>query len=198
MKRDSAFFPIPALTILGVCLWGAPALAHKVNIFAYVEGDSVYTESYFNDGRKVVGSRIVVYDNVDTQLLEGVTDGEGLFAFRIPKMENLKIVLVASMGHRNEYELSRSELGEVEASVETPEAAEASPDERGVVAQVDEDRMARLIDRSLARRLAPVVAAVNRMQRAQEEPDLRDIIGGIGYIVGLAGLVMYLRGRRGA
>jgi len=196
MERDSAFLPISALTILGVCLWGAPALAHRVNIFAYVEGDSVYTESYFNDGRKAVGSRIVVYDNVDTQLLEGVTDEEGLFAFRIPKMEDLKIVLVASMGHRNEYELSRSELDGEEAESKGP--TERTPtDESRVMAQVDEDRMARLIDQSLERRLAPLVATMTRMQRAQEEPDLRDIIGGIGYIVGLAGLVMYLRGRRG-
>jgi nickel transport protein len=29
-----------------------PALAHKVIIFAYVEGDRVYTESYFSDGKK--------------------------------------------------------------------------------------------------------------------------------------------------
>jgi nickel transport protein len=26
--------------------------AHKVIIFAYVEGDIVYTESYFSDGKK--------------------------------------------------------------------------------------------------------------------------------------------------
>ena len=192
MRRVSACFPaLRALVLL--CLWGAPALAHKVNIFAYVEGDSVYTESYFNDGRKAVGSRIVVYDKTDTQLLEGVTDEEGLFAFRIPKMEDLKIVLVASMGHRNEYELSRGELVGEEAKPEgTP------PEGGGAMAEVDEDRMAQLIDQALDRRLAPIVAAMTRMQRAQEEPDLGDIIGGIGYIVGLAGLVMYLRGRRGA
>ena len=195
MRRVSACAPVLGPFVL-LCLWGSPA-AHKVNIFAYVEGDSVYTESYFNDGRKAVGSRIVVYDNVDTQLLEGVTDGEGLFAFRIPKMEDLKVVLVASMGHRNEYRLSRSELGGGEVKPEGTTAG-TSPEGGGVIAQVDEDRMARLIDQSLERRLAPLVATMTRMQRAQEEPDLRDIVGGIGYVVGLAGLVMYLRGRRGA
>jgi len=29
------------------------AFAHKVNIFAYMEEDKVYTESYFNDGKDI-------------------------------------------------------------------------------------------------------------------------------------------------
>lgn len=198
MRRVSACPPVLGTLVL-LCLSYEPALAHKVNIFAYVEGDSVYTESYFNDGRKAVGSRIVVYDKTDTQLLEGVTDEEGLFAFRIPKMEDLKIVLVAGMGHRNEYELSRSELGGEEATPATETTAgKPTREEAAVVGQMDMDRIAQLIDRSLEKRLAPMVAAMNRMQKAQEKPDLRDVIGGIGYIVGLAGLVMYLRGRRKA
>ena len=194
--------PLTALTAVALlCLWSAPVLAHKVNIFAYVEGDSVYTESYFNDGRKAVGSKVVVYDKAGTQLLEGTTDEEGLFAFKIPKMEDLKIVLQASMGHRNEYELSRSELGGKEATPESPEAAGTAVGtsvraEGGTVIQIDMDRIAQLIDRSLERRLAPVVAAMTRIQRAQEKPGFRDVIGGIGYLVGLAGLAMYLRGRK--
>lgn len=69
--------------------------------------------------------------------------------------------------------------------------------EGGAVAgPVDMDRLAQLIDRSLERRLAPVVAAMNRIQKAQEKPDFRDVVGGIGYIVGIAGLGVVLRNRR--
>ena len=55
--------------------------AHKVNIFAYVEGKKIYTESYFNDGKKCVDSKIEVFDNQGNILLEGLTDQEGMFFF---------------------------------------------------------------------------------------------------------------------
>jgi nickel transport protein len=39
--------------LVGVLLVSGTALAHKVNLFAYVEGGTVFTESYFPDGRAV-------------------------------------------------------------------------------------------------------------------------------------------------
>jgi len=198
-KRLAPKTTLAAIALL--CLWSEPALAHKVNIFAYAEGDSVFTESYFSDGRKAVGAKVTVYDKAGMQLLEGVTDREGLFAFKIPKREDLRIVLQASMGHRNEYELSRSELSGEEVTPQTSESAGttvgiSAQAEGDTVVRMDMDRIAELIDRSLERRLAPVVAAMSRIQKAQEKPDFRDIIGGIGYIVGIAGLVMILRSRK--
>ena len=44
------------------------AFTHKVNIFAYVEGDTVYTESYFSDGKKVEGGVVEVYDSEGNKL----------------------------------------------------------------------------------------------------------------------------------
>ncbi|MFN2355138.1 MAG: carboxypeptidase regulatory-like domain-containing protein [Desulfopila sp.] len=89
----------------------APAMAHKVNIFAYVEGDVVYTESYFPDGRMVENGTIEVLDASGNKLLEGTTDQEGHFFFPLPeKKEDLTIVINASMGHKNSYLLQKSEM----------------------------------------------------------------------------------------
>jgi len=90
----------------------APALAHRVNLFAYVEGGTIFTESYFPDGRPVEGGKVLVYDSTDKLLLEGVTDTEGFFNFEIPKIDALKIVIDATMGHKNSFTLKK---GEVEA-----------------------------------------------------------------------------------
>jgi len=38
------------------------ASAHKVMIFAWVEGDTVHTESKFSDGKKVKKGDVIVYD----------------------------------------------------------------------------------------------------------------------------------------
>lgn len=87
--------------ILFLSVAASEVLAHKVNIFAYVEGGTVFTESYFNDGKKCIKSKIEVFDNTGDKLLEGITDKTGEFSFKVPGKTNLKIVLTASMGHRD-------------------------------------------------------------------------------------------------
>ena len=85
-------------------------MAHKVNVFAYVDGGKIYTESYFADGRPVKGGKVLVKDKQETLLLQGVTDEEGLFSFDIPKIDDLTIVIDATMGHRNTFTLKRAEV----------------------------------------------------------------------------------------
>jgi len=89
---------------------GGTAIAHKVNLFAYAEGGKIYTESYFPDGKKVESGKIFVYDGQGKLLLEGVTDKEGLFSFAIPKVDDLTIVIDATMGHKNSFKLKKSEV----------------------------------------------------------------------------------------
>jgi len=93
-----------------VLLASGPALAHKVNLFAYAEGGTVFSESYFPDGRAVEGGKVLVYDSKDHLLLEGKTDTQGLFNFEIPKNDDLKIVIDAGMGHKNSFVLKKAEV----------------------------------------------------------------------------------------
>jgi nickel transport protein len=98
---------IPAFVLL---LFSGTALAHKVNLFAYAEAGKVYTESYFPDGRPVEGGKVLVYDSQNNLLLEGVTDKKGLFSFAIPKVDNLTIVIEATMGHKNSFKLKKADV----------------------------------------------------------------------------------------
>ena len=77
------YYTAVSLVIL-ILLSAGTALAHKVNIFAYVEGGKIYTESYFPDGRPVEGGTVVVFDSKEKKLLKGKTDKEGFFSFPIP------------------------------------------------------------------------------------------------------------------
>lgn len=99
-----------SLFFLAVFLFAGNALAHKVNLFAYVEGGNIYTESYFPDGKPVAGGKISVYDSQNNFLLEGITNKEGMFNFTIPKVDDLTIVIEASMGHKNNYKLKKTEV----------------------------------------------------------------------------------------
>jgi nickel transport protein len=102
-----------SLSLTALLLLVAPlASAHRVNLFAYAEGGMVFSESYFPDGRPVAGGKVLVFDSTGSKLLEGVTDKGGLFNFKMPKLDDLRIVIDATLGHKNEFTLKRSELEE--------------------------------------------------------------------------------------
>ncbi len=96
-----------AFTLL---LFSGTALAHKVNLFAYVESARVYTESYFSDGRPVGGGKIEVYGSHEKLLLEGIADKKGFFNFDVPEIDELNIVIDAGMGHKNSFKLRKIEV----------------------------------------------------------------------------------------
>jgi hypothetical protein len=79
--------------------------AHRVNLFAWVEGDTVHVESKFSGGKKV--------------------DENGEFSFKVPEKTDLKIILIAGRGHRAEWTIAASET-QVPASGKKPVAEEGT------------------------------------------------------------------------
>jgi nickel transport protein len=103
-------FNILGLAFLLCLLLANSALAHKVNLFAYVEGGIIYTESYFPDGRPVTEGRVELHDASEQLLVSGTTDDQGLYDCKIPKVTDLTIHIIASMGHRNSFLLNKAEI----------------------------------------------------------------------------------------
>ena len=177
------------------------AHAHKVSIFAYVENNTVFTESYFNDGKKCVHSTVTVLDTQGTKLLEGKTDEEGLFSFQIPQRTDLRIVLAASMGHRAEYILKKSELSGsvVDTDPNIPDVAPSGTvDQRqvhGGTVNVDTMQLQSLIEASLDKKLAPIKKIIEKNQR-EHGASLTEVLGGIGYIFGIMGLVIFFKHKK--
>jgi nickel transport protein len=95
---------------LFIVMMAVPAMAHKVNLFAYYEDGKVFTESYFPDGMKVVGGAVEVYDPQNNKVASGKTDKEGQFSFSWTKKEDLTIKINATMGHKNEFILKKDEI----------------------------------------------------------------------------------------
>lgn len=100
--KKSLFFLLP----LGWMLFHpAFALAHKINIFAYIDNQTVYTESYFSDGKPVRNGTITVVQQNKHILLHGKTDAQGLFNFPLTEQETLIIEINGGMGHKNSFTL---------------------------------------------------------------------------------------------
>jgi nickel transport protein len=171
--------------------------AHKVNIFAYVEGDKVYTESYFNDGKKCIDSKIEVFDNQGNKLLEGLTDGEGEFSFEVPPEDgDLKIVLDAGMGHRAEYIIPANELRGVMGLIKE-KSEELIPAVSPEISSLDLKEIQSLIEDALDKKLEPIMREMTEIKKSQEDKiSPTEIIGGIGYIIGIFGIVAYFLSRK--
>jgi len=180
------------LFFLITVILSAPAQAHKVMIFAYEEGDTVYAEGYFADGKKAQDSLVEVYGEDGTKLLEGKTDTNGLFSFPVPDTPEIRIVLTASMGHRAECTLKGNGNGKTDAAKK--EGAELIPRGEKVHVTVDEDRIRAIVTEELDKKIGPLAREVALLH--ERGISLTDVIGGIGYIVGIMGLLMYFKARR--
>jgi nickel transport protein len=168
--------------------------AHKVNVFAWIEGDTVFVEGYFPGGKKSQDSLVEVFNPAGTKLLQGRTNEKGEFSFKIPERTDLKIVLTASMGHKNDFTVSAGDVGEVRASPSSPAQSLAESVRDASSHPADLSQLEGMINRALDRKLAPVMKLIRDTRK--DGPSITEIIGGIGYIFGLFGLVMYFKSRK--
>lgn len=198
-----------------ICILVQPADAHKVNIFAYAENGRIYAEGYFVDGSKCKNSIIEVLDmKTGEKLLEGNTDEKGQFSFDIPRATSMKLILHAGMGHQNEYTLTEEEVREAmqqpggkkeklaEQKKQTQPRAKLIKKEQPAGIQYEKkdtdmafQDMDAVIERAIDRKLQPVMKILLNLQKKSEKPGLTEILGGIGYIIGILGIIAYLKGR---
>ncbi len=185
------------------------AFAHRVNVYAWVDGDKIYLESKFAGGRPVKSGKVVVTDPRGVELLSGVTDDEGEFSFKIPERTDLKIVLIAGQGHQAEWTIRAAEMEDLPSGKASDAgAAKAGPSEqKNVVSKtsaangtaapdtvMSPKELEAVIESVLDRKLKPITRMLADMQ--QEGPSVRDIFAGIGYIFGLVGVVAYIQSRK--
>lgn len=180
-----------AVTVI-LTLKSSPALAHKINIFAWAEGQTVFTESYFTGGKLIEGGLVEVFDPAGQKLLEGRTDQKGEFSFKLPQKTDLLLVLTASMGHKSDFTLKAENADEAAPAAEPAKiTGELSPD----TVTVDMRQLRTVIEETLDLRLKPIYRSLADAKR-REGPSLTNIIGGLGYIIGIMGLILYVRSRK--
>ena len=182
-------------------LSATPVSAHKVTIFAWVDGDMVHTQSKFSGGKKAKNAVVEVYDAQGIKLLEGNTNEAGEFSFKIPQKTALKVVLVAGTGHRGEWILPIEELqGESSASSISSKHRQAEKKEIEAITkpaagnQLSESDVKKIVEDALDRKLKPLFNML--VESKAKGPSASDIFSGIGYILGLMGLGAYIHYRR--
>nr|MBF0222691.1 hypothetical protein [Desulfobulbaceae bacterium] len=77
----------------------AVAFAHKITFIAYQEKNSIFCESFYEDGRPVADGSIKVLTNEGVVILTGKTDLHGMFQFPYQGVGDLQLTLQSHMGH---------------------------------------------------------------------------------------------------
>ncbi len=225
LRRRSLQVFIFSVYAFTLCAY-SKSFAHRVNVFAWVEGEIIHTECYFQDGTAVHGGRLEVLDSNGEVVHSGVTDDEGVYSFRVPKVDDLTIVLEASMGHRATFEIPEKELTHLAGLQQKPQDSPlaSTREEKGETGRDDTSEGEQKHEPSEASTeggSAPVAAAhypsvedIREVIREEVSSQLkpltrqvaqlqkgeristREIFAGIGYIFGLFGLVMFFQSKK--
>ncbi len=184
------------------------AMAHRIFVFAWAEGNKIHGEvSFSGNGKNKNGIHVPVSirdSKNNRELFTKQTDNLGKFSF--PITDNLRknrtdLLLIANTGegHRGEWRLPASDYltGTALPATDSASAEKESSPVVSVNEQQNEDeaRLRRIIDQELERRLGPI-----RKQLAEQKdppPGLRDVLGGLGFLFGLAGLLIWSRKTNG-
>ena len=229
--RSSNRFPALLALLLALCLLPAtPAWAHKVSVFAFVDGPNIIIDAFYSKSNKVNHGKITVQNAASGEVyLTATTDENGALTLPVPPKAiaakaDLRILLVAGEGHQNDVLVTAAEFAGLKAPAQaqakpsstpeakTPSKAEAKPAAAKPAAapaasataprlapapqaaQIDEAALTRIVEQAVDSRMAPVKRLL--LESARSGPSVTEIIGGIGYIVGLFGVAAFIAARR--
>lgn len=186
---------------------GTQALAHKLQVFAFAEGAQISGSAYFAGGGAASGVRIEVLGGEGRVLAVLAPDGEGKFAYSSQAPVDHLIRAITGDGHQADWLVSAAELaagfGSEAAVVQEAErpdrsdlpvivGTDASSIPQTSVATLD-PAIESAIERAVVRQIRPLR---EQFVAVQDQIRLHDILGGIGYIMGLTGLALWWASRR--
>ena len=178
MRRSSALFAGALL------LAASPAAAHKLKVFAAVEGAEIAGSAYYAGGEKAGGvpGRIL---GGDGSLVAVFTTGpDGTFRQSVTSRMDHTILVESEDGHAATFTVRADELPSALPQGKAPQPGPGPGPSAGLTE----------VEAAVARQIRPL-----REQLDAYESRIRvhDIMGGVGTIFGLFGLWAWFRARKG-
>ena len=189
-------------SILMAALWflgiGAPAAySHKLKVFATAVGADISGYAYFVPGGRAQEASVIV-KRADGSIADTLhTNENGDFSFAATSATDHAILVDAGDGHEARYTVHASEITIGGQATPVPAATSAPADQSVQTASpaagtVD---IAPIVEQAVARQLRPLREQIDAWQ---EKIWFHDVLGGLGYIIGIAGLFYGLTGTRRA
>ena len=198
-------FSLLLLLIFGLFLCQSEiSYAHRVNIFAWTASGSIEAECAFSGGSPAQNSPVSVLDTATGQLLATeTTDSKGHCAFAITdSMRNapkgLTLQVNAGSGHLGKWTIEASELNQTQSQ---PSSEQQTTESSRADAAPSQPAASQPESLTISTEIAALRADIASLHREiaslkNDEPSVRDIVGGLGWIAGLVGVACWFSARR--
>lgn len=182
------------IVILCIFFMASDCFAHKITVFGYVDQGLVKTESMFSGGRVAQNCTLSITGDAGPILI-GKTDEKGLLDFPISgQKDGFDLVVVCGDGHRGSWRIEANEFLEVPELVKVSSEQEQAVSVPTSVTTPENTDLRQMIREELSAELGPIKRQLAMLK--QDKVSIADIMGGLGYFLGLAGLASYMRYRR--
>lgn len=161
-----------------LCAFGAQA--HKLNVLAFAENDTLTLNSYFADGTPCKECSFKVTDGSGKVFAEGKLAEDGTYTKNGTLPAKLDVVVDAGLGHRAEQTI------DVKTGAES--GGESASDDSGQTTSADSGEIRKIVREELTRQTAEITAAIDKNNSMSGK-----IIAGIGYVLGIFGLMVLFR-----
>ncbi len=194
-------FLVALLVAVLFLLSSLPAQAHKLNVFCWTGEQQVYGEAFFSGGRKAKNVPVNVQDAKSlAALLTIQTDDKGTFQFTpsqqvVEQKLDLLITVETGDGHRGEWLLTVNEyLPAASDPTRTAQSPVIKSAQESAAESVDRATVRAIVRQELNRELVPIKRHLAEGREKKAGP--RDILGGIGCIIGLAALLAWFQSKK--
>jgi len=177
------------------------AHAHRLDLFVTADGAIIQGTATYAPGGPAQRGTVTFQAPDGTELGEVELGSDGSFAFQTPFRCDITVTVDTPDAHRARATIPAAELpqalpawrpdGEHDDAPQTGDGGMG--EEASATAVGDADDLLPLIERAVSRQIAPLRQEIGQMEGAIR---MRDILGGLGYIAGLAGLLLYFKTRR--
>ena len=172
------------------------SFAHKISAFVDVEDGNVSLVSYFSDGTPAKNAKVTVYDSKGNVVLTGRTNKEGEFDFKVKKSGKYKAVVLAELGHRAvvDFTVGAPATSKSKTSQNTGTKTPMQKQSNSTAPPPSAAEFRKV----LREELRPIHREILKIEEAQSSISYKDVIGGLGWILGIFGAAMfgYCYGRR--
>jgi len=163
--------------------WLSAVQAHNIKLFATVQGQTIEGYVYIPGGGRLPHASIEVWSPAGEQLGQTRTDAEGEFHYPIKQLTDHLFILETDDGHRAQYTVKVHEFSSEQP--QSQKTVSTAPIESNCL-------QASVIEDALSRQIRPLR---EQLAHYQQKIWLHDILGGIGYILGIMGLLYYINQR---
>lgn len=208
MKKSSdlqfSIFNFQFSIFLLIVFTTSSVFAHSIDVFATVEGKNIQGRANYHDGTPVKNSDVAAFDPSGKEIGRTKSDDEGRFILEARFRCDHRLLVDAGDGHGGEYTISAkllpADLPPLGASAvsanSTRSHSEADPQHQHEQ-QADAETAEKNPQQALLMKIhADIDALQDQLDQYEHRTRFRDILGGIGYIVGLVGAAYayYYRG----